>query len=104
MHYVLLGVHSPDNCPTANTRTRELLLEVAPQIPKIAEKNGVKIVAGPYVNREHTTVVIVEASSGEDLDRFIVEARLPQWNSVRILPSLHMEEGIKEVQEMPAVF
>lgn len=104
VHFVLLAVHNADVCPTSNSKTRELLLKTAPEIPSIAERAGVKIVAGPYVNREHTTVVIVEAERSEDVDRFLVETRLPQWNSVRVLPSLPMEEGIKEVQEQTPLF
>lgn len=104
MHFVILGVHSPEICPTSNTKTRELLLQTAPLIPKAAEQTGVKIVAGPYVNREHTTVVVVESQSAEELDRFLMETRLPQWNSVRILPSLSMEQALRETQELPALF
>jgi hypothetical protein len=61
-----------------------LLLEVAPQIPGIAQKHGVNIVAGPFVNREHLTVVIVETERAEALDDFLVDSRLNQWNQVRI--------------------
>ncbi|HZT65887.1 MAG TPA: hypothetical protein VFA11_08865 [Acidimicrobiales bacterium] len=104
MHYVLLGEHSPEICPTSNSRTRQLLLDTAADIPKIAEKCGVSILSGPWVNRQHTTVVVVEAGSSEDLDRFLVESRLPQWNSVRILPSLHLQEGIQDVQTSASLF
>ncbi len=104
MHYVVLGIHSPEICPTANAKTKELLLQTAPQIPKIAESNGVKLVAGPFVNREHMTVTVVEAKSGEDLDRFIVESHLAQWNTVRIIPSVPMEEGMKEIAGETPVF
>ena len=104
MHYVVLGDHSPDICPSSNARTRELLIEMGPQIPKIAEQHHVTIVAGPFVNREHTTVLITEADNSEDLDAFLVEARLPQWNSVRILPSLTMQAAMEEIQEHPALF
>jgi hypothetical protein len=104
MHYVLVATHGAEICPTSNAKTRELLLQIGPQIPKIAEKVGIKILAGPYVNREHSTVAIVEASSGEDLDRFLVESRLPQWNSVRVLPSLPLEEGVKEITAQSAIF
>jgi len=68
MHFVVLGVHSPEVCPTSNAKSRALLLEMGPQIPKLAEQHGVKIVAGPYVNREHTTVVVAETDSAESLD------------------------------------
>lgn len=104
MYFVILGEHGPDVCPTSNSKTRELLLEIAPQIPAIAEKNAVTMVSGPYVNREHLTVAVVEADRAEDLDRFLVESRLAQWNTVRVLPSLSMQDGLAELSEMPAVF
>ena len=104
MHFVILGIHSPEVCPTSNAKTRALLLEMAPQIPKIAEQNGVNIVAGPFVNREHTTVVIVETDRSADLDAFLVQTRLPQWNRIRILPSLPLEEGMKDVQAENSLF
>lgn len=104
MHYVVLGTHSADVCPTSNAATRKLLAEVGPQIPKIAESHGVTIVAGPLNNREHVSVLVVQAERAEDLDAFLSETRLPQWNSVRILPSLTMEESMPEMETHPAIF
>jgi hypothetical protein len=104
VHYVLIGTHSPEICPTSNSKTREMLLQTAPQIPTIAANAGVKIVAGPYVNREHTTVTVVEAANGESVDRFLVESRLAQWNVVRIIPSLSMEEGMADIQAQSPIF
>ncbi len=63
MHFVVLARHSPEICPTSNAKTKGLLLELAPQIPDIARKHGVNIVAGPFNNREHTLVVILEATA-----------------------------------------
>ena len=104
MHFVLLGEHSPEICPTSNATTRSLLLELGQQIPAIGEKHGVNIVAGPYVNREHITVVVVESDSAEAVDAFVVESRLHQWNRVRVLPSHPMEEGMKDVVEGASLF
>ncbi len=104
MHFVLLGEHTAEACPTSNAKTRKLLQEMAPQMSQIAERNGVNIVAGPYVNREHVTVAVLETDSPEALDRFVVESRLAQWNSVRILPSLSMQQGIAELEELPPLF
>ncbi len=104
MHFVLLGVHNAEVCPTSNATTRDLLLRTAPEVPAIAERTGVRIVAGPYVNREHTTVVVVEAERAEDVDRFLVETRLHQWNTMRVLPSLPLEQGLKDVQEGTPLF
>jgi uncharacterized protein with GYD domain len=104
MHYVILGEHSAEVCPTSNAKTKALLLEIGPQIPKIAEQNGVKIVSGPFINREHITVVIVESDRAEAVDDFLMQARLPQWNRMRVIPSLPMEEGMKEVAEGTSLF
>lgn len=104
MHYVIIGEHSAEVCPTSNAKTKALLLEMAPQIPKIAEQNGVTIVAGPFVNREHSTVVIVESDRAESVDAFLVQARLPQWNRVRVIPSMHIQEGMQDIVEGTSLF
>jgi hypothetical protein len=104
MHFVILGEHSPEVCPTSNAKTRALLLDLGPQIPSIAQKAGVEIVAGPFVNREHMTVVILESDRAEAVDDFLVEARLHQWNRVRVIPSHTMEEGMKDIAEGTSLF
>lgn len=104
MHYVLLAEHSAEVCPTSNAKTKALLLEMGPQIPKIAEKNGVNIVAGPFVNHEHIAVTIVETGQAENLDAFLIESRLPQWNRVRVLPSASMAEGMQQVVDGTSLF
>jgi hypothetical protein len=71
MDFVVLGTHSPEICPLSNAKTRALLLEIGPRIPNIAKQHGVNIVAGPFVNREHVTVVILEAERADDLDAFL---------------------------------
>jgi uncharacterized protein with GYD domain len=80
------------------------MLKLAPEVPAIAERTGVNIVAGPFVNREHTMVAVVESDRAENVDRFLVETRLHQWNQIRILPSLPIEEGMKDVQEGTPLF
>lgn len=80
------------------------MLEMTPQIPGIAQKHGVNIVAGPFVNREHMAVVIVEADRVEGLDDFLVDSRLSQWNEVRVLPSRSLQEGMTEIQEGTSLF
>jgi uncharacterized protein with GYD domain len=104
VHYVLLAEHDADVCPTSNAKTRDLLLQTAQDFPKIAESNGVNLVAGPFVNREHIVVVVVEADRSESVDRFLVQSRLHQWNRVRILPSKPIDEGMQDVQNSTSLF
>ncbi|HEX7164680.1 MAG TPA: hypothetical protein VF223_25960 [Trebonia sp.] len=91
-------------CPTSNAKTKALLLELGPQVSDLAAKHGVNIVAGPFANREHMLVVIVETDRAEALDSFVLESRLAQWNQVRILPSVPMQEAMQELQEATTVF
>jgi hypothetical protein len=104
MHFVILGSHSAEVCPTSNAKSRAMLLEIGPQIPTIAQKHGVKLVAGPFINREHLTVAVAEAERAEDLDAFVVESRLAQWNTVRVIPSHPMEVGMQEIAEGEPLF
>lgn len=104
MHFVVLGTHSAEVCPTSNAKTKALLLEIGPQMTDIAEKHGVNIVAGPFANREHMLVMIVETDRAEALDSFVVEGRLAQWNQVRILPSVPIQNAMQELEEATMLF
>ena len=104
MHFVLLAEHIADVCPLSNATTKELVLKMGPEIPGMAEKHGVKLVAGPFVNRQHLTFVVAEADKAEQVDSFIHEARLDQWNQVRVIPSMPLEDMMSEVADSPALF
>jgi hypothetical protein len=76
MHFVLIATHTPEICPTSNATTRDLLLTTAPDMPNLAQKAGVEIVAGPFVNREHTIVAVVQSDKVENVDRFLMDTRI----------------------------
>ena len=48
--------------------------------------------------------MIVEAAKDESVVQFIKESGMAQWYSVRILPSLTMEEAMKELQASKPIF
>lgn len=104
MLYVVLAEHSAEICPTANSKTRAVLQKGAPEIPRIAQRHGVKIVVGPLVNHEHLTTMVVESEKAESLHRFITEAGLAQWNKVRILPSEPLDQGMGEFEALKPIF
>ncbi len=45
--YVVKLTHTPDQCPMSNSKIRKRLIEGEPEMPNLAAKLGVKIVAGP---------------------------------------------------------
>jgi hypothetical protein len=80
------------------------VLKAAPEIPNHAKQAGVKILAGPFVSREHLAVVVVEADRMEAVDRFIMDSGLELWNSVKVLPSLTIEEGMSEMNKTKTIY
>jgi hypothetical protein len=104
MLYVLLGEHSPETCPMSNATNRDLMVKGAPEFPHLAKRLNVKVVAGPFANREHVLVVVLESEKSEAVDEFIRESGLAQWNKVRILPSVPLEEGMKEIANSKSIF
>jgi uncharacterized protein with GYD domain len=104
MHFVLLASHNADVCPTSNSKTRDLLLKGAPEMPNIAKRVGVNLVAGPFVNAEHVVVVVVEAERADAVYQFVFDTNIANWNKVRVLPSLTLEEGLKQINESTPIF
>src|SRR6266571_589816 len=67
--------HPPDQCPTANAETREMMQKGAAELPRLAEQLGVKFIAGPYVlGAEHDGLAIVEAQNVEKVEDFIMRS------------------------------
>ena len=95
--------HTSDQCPTANGKVRERVQELGPNIPKIAERLGVKIVAGPLVlGAEHEGLAIVETERVETVNDFLIETGLVQWNSVRVSMAQALPDALAEIERMPA--
>jgi hypothetical protein len=80
------------------------MMKAAPEIPNIATKLGVRIVAGPFVSREHLSVIVVESEKAEAVDQFILQSGLEQWNSVRVLPSNTIQDGMRELEKAKPIY
>ena len=98
-------IHPPDQCPTANSKVRQLMLEKAPQVPQIAEKLGIKIVAGPYVfGSEHEGIIIMEAPNVEVINQFALQTGLGQWNAVRVSYAQPIQEALQQLEELTPIY
>jgi hypothetical protein len=101
--YVIRTNHSAETCPSANSKVLDLVQKVGPEIPTIAERLGVKIVAGPLVmGSEHESVAIVETERVETVNDFLLEAGLVQWNSVRVSMAQPLPDALAELDKLPA--
>src|SRR5438128_90129 len=104
MQYLIVAHHPPDICPSANEKIRTIASEGGKEMPALAEKLGVKILATyvPFTN--HYVYVAVEANDADAVREFTIQGRLGQWNTVEILQTSTLEEAITRVQDMPMVY
>jgi hypothetical protein len=100
--YVIRLTHPPDQCPAANSKVRERIVQGASEIPKLADRLGVKIVAGPLVlGSEHEGVAIVESERVETVNDFVEQSGLVQWNSVRVSMATPLQDALAGLDKLP---
>lgn len=100
--YVLRLSHPPDQCPTSNSKVRELFVKVGKDTPQLAQKLGIKLLAGPLIlGSEHEAVVVVDTDKVETVQEFIIQSGLVQWNSVRVTQAMSLEEAAQTLERVP---
>jgi uncharacterized protein with GYD domain len=104
MQYLIVGQHPPDLCPSANERIRALAAEGGKEMPALAEKLGVSILATYVPMTNHQVFVAVEADDANSVREFAFQGRLGQWNTIEILQVSTLEEALTRVQELPTIY
>ena len=104
MQYLVIGQHPPNLCPASNETIRKLAAEGGKEMPALAEKLGVKVLATYVPMTNHMVVVAVEADDADKVREFAFQGRLSQWNTVEIYQTSTLEEALTRVQELPTVF
>ena len=100
--YVVKLQHTSEACPTANSKTRERAIKGAPEMSKLAQKLGIKFVAGPLVlGSTHESLAVVDADRIETVEEFILQAGLMQWNTVHVYAAKSLEESMKDLERVP---
>jgi len=100
--YVVRLEHTSDQCPGANAKVRERVLKGTPEIPKVAQKLGIKILVGPLVlATQHQSFAVVETDKIETVNEFVLQTGLMQWNTVEVTTVKPFEEAMKDLEKMP---
>jgi hypothetical protein len=102
--YFIKLTHSAEQCPSANTTVRERVLQGMPELPRLAEKLGIKILSGPLaLVTEHESFAVVEADRVEAVQEFLMLSGLMQWNTARVSPAKPLQDVLKDdLPRMPA--
>jgi uncharacterized protein with GYD domain len=104
VQYLIAGQHPPDLCPSANEKIRKLSQEGAGQIPALAEKLGVKLLATYVPMNNHMVFAAVEADDMDTVREFAFQSRLGQWNTIEIYQVSTLEEALTKVNELPTIY
>jgi uncharacterized protein with GYD domain len=104
MQYLICGQHPPNLCPSANESIRELSQEGAKEIPALAEKLGVKLLATYVPMTNHMVFAAVEADDASSVREFAFQSRLAQWNTIEIYQTSTLEEALTKVNELPTIY
>jgi hypothetical protein len=102
--FLIAGQHPPDLCPSANDTVRKMSQEGAAQIPGLAEKLGVKLLATYIPMNNHMVFAAVEADDMGTVREFAFQSRLGQWNTIDIYQVSTLEEALTKVNELPTIY
>ena len=104
MQYLVVGQHLPDLCPSANETVRKLSQEGASEIPALAEKLGVNLLATYVPMNNHMVFAAVEAKDMDSVREFAFQSRLGQWNTLEIYQVSTLEEALTKINELPTIY
>ncbi len=96
--------HSPDLCPSSNTKIRKQLSEGFPQLPSLAKKLGVDVTFVGIPMMDHKIFMVAKAQSFDAVRQLIVESAMIQTNTVHIYPTVSFEEAMKMTNKLPTIF
>jgi hypothetical protein len=102
--FALIAEHPPDLCPTSNAQTRQILKEVARQIPQLAEQLGVEIGTLRIFGPDHIILAVIESGDIDSVRNFALQSRLMQWNTVKIHATYSIEQAVAMIDEVEAIF
>jgi uncharacterized protein with GYD domain len=74
------------------------------EMPALAEKLGVKLLATYVPMTTHQVFVAVEADDANSVREFAFQGGLIQWNTVEILQVSTLEEALGRVQELETIY
>ena len=101
--FILIGRHSPENCPEFNAKARKAFLEYMGKEKELMKKHGVKTIGSWDVPPEHLTIGVFEAPSYEAFEKFGMEptvGALSEFLTYEIKVAISMEEAAKMAKQM----
>jgi hypothetical protein len=104
MQFVVVAQHPPELCPTSNRQVRDLMSHGAQELPALAKKLDIDIVALNVLGPDHEVIGVFEAADINAVREFLVESRFIQWNTTTVRASWTMEDALRRADALPTLF
>ena len=104
MQYVITAEHPPQLCPSSNAKIRQMVQQGMPQLPALAQAQGIGIITVNIFGPDHKMVFVVESPSIEAVREFVRQGRVYQWNTVTINATWGPEEALKSLEGLDPIF
>jgi hypothetical protein len=98
--YGIFGIHSVENCPLNNAEIRNLVIKMAEEIDKIANRNNTNILHRYHSGLEHTFIWIVDAQNAHSIQSFMTESAWAKFNAIKIVPLAAYETVVEECKRL----
>lgn len=87
--------HSPDMCPMYNDKVRKKFKEQYSKIKEIAAKLDIKILINLSVAMDHSSLLVIEASSVESMENFVMELGLVPFQTITMRHAIKTDDVVK---------
>lgn len=89
-----------ESCPLNNAENRNLVIKMAEELDKVANRNNTHILHRYHSGLEHTFVWIVDAQSAHSIQSFMTESAWAKFNAIKIVPLTAYETVIEECKRL----
>jgi hypothetical protein len=104
--YVILTDHTPDICPSSNSRSRARAIDgMGQQLHTLATDSGITFTTELlHLDPGHRMVAVVDAPTIEAVTELVYAAGLTQWNTVDVWPATPAADFMANLDAFPIVF
>ena len=102
--YLIIAHHPPNLCPSSNETVRSQANAMGEQMPNLAQKLGVNLLATYVPMTNHHVYVAVEADDANAVRELAWQGGLAQWNTVEIVQTVSLEDAMTRAEELGTIF
>ena len=104
--YAILAEHSPEVCPTSNSKSRVRAIQgLGQDMPRLAAEASITFVSGPlHLDPSHRFIAVVDAPNIEAVTQLVHATGMSQWNTVEVCPVLPLADMMGDLDAFPIGF